>query len=328
MNSLPPPTPERRRASVRRSRRSGRAKACSAPALIGVGVDGTSSGCDAVVLGSLLALPTAAELMLIAVAEEPLMQVVLPHEMDFRRREQQTWAMLAQTRDSLAPDARIVVESDVLIWRALRHVVRREHRDLLVVGSARDADDRRVRLGRTARELFSHLECPLAIAPSGMRNRGTSHVKRIGVGFDGEPESRAALGLAIAIASTAGAHLHIRSVADDQIPRTLRAEEAALEGDTIVAERVTSLLERELAGARAIGTRTHVDFVSGDPAEALKALATQIDLLVLGSDQSGLSGRVQLGHTGHAILHDAPCPTLIVPRPRAHTGPQRNAAAL
>jgi hypothetical protein len=96
------------------------------------------SGRDAVVLGSLLAHATGAELMLIAIQEEPLLPLALPDGMSWTALEERAQAMLAETRDSLAPDARIAVQSDVLVWRGLRHVVRLEHRDLLVVGSARD----------------------------------------------------------------------------------------------------------------------------------------------------------------------------------------------
>jgi hypothetical protein len=86
--------------------------------------------------------------------------------------------MLAATRDSLAPDARIVVDSNALVWRGLCRVSEREHRDLLVVGSSRRAGDGQVRLGERAQDLLYHLECPLAVAPRGtskrMMSRGSS----------------------------------------------------------------------------------------------------------------------------------------------------------
>ena len=90
-------------------------------------------------LGSLLARAMGAELTLIDVHEEPLLPVDLPGAMNWTAIEEQARAILAETRDSLAPHARIMVQADVLVWRALRHAVRHEHRDLLVVGSAQDA---------------------------------------------------------------------------------------------------------------------------------------------------------------------------------------------
>jgi nucleotide-binding universal stress UspA family protein len=145
-------------------------------------VDGTSSGRDAVALALLLAGDSADELMLIAVREEPLLAVALPPEVGWAATEKLARTMLVQTRDSMAPDARIMVKSDLLVWRALCRVVQREHRDLLVVGSAHDADDGYVRLGTNARELLDRLECPLAIAPSGMRDRETPGLAESGSG--------------------------------------------------------------------------------------------------------------------------------------------------
>jgi nucleotide-binding universal stress UspA family protein len=147
-----------RRSHVDRSR-------ASFPSLIGVGVDGSSSGRDAVVLASLVAGATGGELMLIAVYEEPLLEGVVPAEMGWRSVKTQAREMLVATRDSLAPSARIVVEPDVLVWRALQRVVRREHRDLLVVGPGQNAADGQVALGHKAQKLVERLECPLAIAP-------------------------------------------------------------------------------------------------------------------------------------------------------------------
>ena len=129
----PTPGPDR----SNRSARDAHATAWPAPKLVGAAVDGNSSGRDATVLGSLLARAMGAELMLIAIHEEPVLPVALPGGASWTALEAQARAMLAETRDSLAPDARIMVQADVLVWRGLRRVVRHEHRDLLVVGSAR-----------------------------------------------------------------------------------------------------------------------------------------------------------------------------------------------
>jgi hypothetical protein len=109
------------------------------PHRIGVGVDRGASGRDAVVLPSQLARPTGAELMLIAIYDEPLLEPVVPSELGWASARKEARAMLAATRNSLAPEARIVVDSNALVWRGLFRVAGREHRDLLVVGSGRRA---------------------------------------------------------------------------------------------------------------------------------------------------------------------------------------------
>jgi nucleotide-binding universal stress UspA family protein len=217
----PRSTPGRHWPLIGRSRPAGLAGPSPVPRLIGAGIDGTASGRDAAALGALLAREMDAELLLIAVHEEPVMQGLLPREVSWSTLDKQAWATVAQARDEQVPNARIVVQSDALIWRGLRHAVRLEHRDLLVVGSAGDLDAGRTGLGRSARELLGHLECPLAIAPVGIREAGSLALTRIGVGFDGSPESEAALAVARSIASAAGAALEVRGVIEERVLREL-----------------------------------------------------------------------------------------------------------
>jgi nucleotide-binding universal stress UspA family protein len=254
-------------------------------------------GRDAVALGSVLARATGAQLMLIGAHVEPYLRFAMPmpEQAGWKALEKQARATLSQTRDSLAPAARTEVQSDVFEWRALDHVVRMTHADLLVVGSGHDAREAHVRLGRHAGELQDHLERPLAIAPRGMQDREEAPLERIGVGFDGQPESQAAVGLAGSIAVAAGAELVVRGVAPER--------------------KQASLAEDALAAARASGARSEIDVTPGHATEALYQLCERVDLLVIGSSRSGSPGRILLGRTGHALLHDAPSPILLVPRP-------------
>jgi nucleotide-binding universal stress UspA family protein len=281
-----------------------------------VGVDGTGSGRDAVALGALLARPTAAELMLIAVRREPLLAVALSGDVSWAASEKQARTMLDETRNSMAPDARVMFESDTLIWRALRRVARREHRDLIVVGSAHDAPEGQVRLGKTAGDLHAHLECPLAVAPSGMADRGQLSLERIGVGFDGRPESRAALGLAASIALAAAAELQVRGAVDDGVAGGLTVEQIALEGDAIITRQLASAFERDVEAAQGTGVPTRVEVEVAMAPDLLSELADQVDLLVIGSGHTGPAGRLEFGPTGRALLNLASCPVLVVPRPR------------
>ena len=79
------------------------------PHLVGVGVDGTPAGRDAVVLTATLARATPAELILIAIFEQPLLEGVVPAELGWTSGKEQARAMLGRTQDSLARDARIAV---------------------------------------------------------------------------------------------------------------------------------------------------------------------------------------------------------------------------
>ncbi len=293
MTSFGSPISAADRRPARRSRAASPADASSPPRLIGVGVDGTHTGLDAVVLGSLLAGAPGAELLLIAVHEEPLIQVPMPKAAAWSTLQKQALASAAQARDAVAPGARVTVEADVLVWRALRRVARREHRDLLVVGSTHHADDGCIHLGRSAGELLGHLECPLAVAPSGLRDRRKRTLERIGVGFTGSPESRAAFALASAIASVAGAELAVRRAVED-------------------ADAGRSFNEHMVPG-----DPPEVESRLGVASDVLFELAEYVDLLVIGSGRSRRAGRVDLGETGRALLNGAPCPILVALRPAA-----------
>lgn len=281
-----------------------------------VGVDGHPEGRDAVVLGAAIARVTGAELMLVAVQPDPL--VVLPPGMDWKSLHQQAEKTLREVRDSLAPHARIMAETDLSIARALHRVVRREHRDLLVVGSSRHAPNGRVRIGKRTRQLLCHFECPLAIAPRGMQTRPEVRFRRIGVGYDASSESDAALAMAGSIALAAKAELHVSAVVDDRVPVLLRSALGGLvstEWRDAILEETERLHDQALAAAQRTGATVHTEVLCGRPADALLALSREVDLLLIGSRRWGPAARVLLGSTGEALLHDAACPVLAVPRP-------------
>ncbi len=282
-----------------------------------MGVDGYPEGRDATVLATAMARATDAEVMLVAVHPEPV--VVLPAGLDWKSLHQQARAMLAEVRDELAPDARLTVETDLSVARALHRVIAREHRDLLVVGSSRHAPEGRVRIGKRVRQLLCHFECALAIAPHGYQANPDQTFSRIGVGYDGSPESTAALLLAGSIAIGAGAELHVRGVVDDRMPSA--GFGAVWGGDMsgtwqeIVRDQLDLLRERALDAAKETGANVEVVADAGRPADALLELSGCVDLLVIGSRRWGPAARVLLGSTGEAVLHDAACPVLAVPRP-------------
>jgi nucleotide-binding universal stress UspA family protein len=304
-----------------------------AVARIAVGVDGYSEGRDAVTLGAAIARATGAELMLVAVHPDPL--VVLPSEMNWKGLEKQAEATLREARDALAPGARIVVETDFSVPRALARVVRRERRDLLVMGSSRHAPEGLVRIGKRTRQLLCHFECALAVAPRGMHEHTEARIARMGVGYDGGPESQAALMLAGEIAVASAAELRVRGVVDARVPAVgwsrlgtgavvdptpgwsaIGGEGVTAEWDELVQARENSLRAELDDAARTTGARAKTEVVRGRPATALIELCRDIDLLVIGSRRWGAVARLMLGSTGEALLHDASCPVLVVPRPQ------------
>jgi nucleotide-binding universal stress UspA family protein len=285
---------------------------------IAVGVDGHPEGNDAVVLGARLARAMHADLMLVAVHPDPLM--VLPDEMNRESLARQATDMLQEARSSLASDASLAVEADLSVPRGLERIVRREHRDLLVVGSSRHASRGRVRIGKRTRQLLGEIHCPLAIAPRGLRAGPDRGLRWIGVGYDGTREAEVALGLAGSIAAGAGAKLHVTAVVDGRVPpigwsALARGGAATPRWEDGVLAEMRSLRERVTSAIAALGVTGHAEVLRGRPTEALLKLSGGVDLLVIGSRRWGPVARVLLGSTGEALAHDAACPLLVVPRP-------------
>ncbi len=284
-------------------------------ARIAAGINGFPEGRDAAALGQALAAATNAELMLVAVHSAPLLPA--PPEFSYSSLRKQSQLLLRAVRDSLAPSARTVTATDQSVAHGLEKVVRRHHRDLLVLGSSRLGREGRVRIGKRTRQLLGHCECPLAVAPRGL-HATVPRIERIGVGYDASPESEAALALAAEIALGAGAELQVQVVVDDRPPTFGWPGVGKVFGMTWT-ELIEAEAERLRVGAVAAGERVaaevDVKVALGRPASALLALSEEVDLLVIGSRRWGPAARLLLGSTGEALMHDAGCAVLAVPRP-------------
>jgi nucleotide-binding universal stress UspA family protein len=257
---------------------------------------------------------TAAELMLVKVLPDPAVPLLTVSD-PYREAE----ATLAELRDSTAPGARIVTETDRSVPSALHRVAQRERCDLLVVGSTRHADEGRVRIGTCTRHLLARVECAVAIAPRGLNRVEPLRLRKIGVGYDGSRESEAALVLAGGLALAATAELYVRAVVDDRVRTLVRSALGGLvatEFTDVIAQEQERLRQLTVTATEAIEVKVDAQVVPGHPSEVLLALSHDVDLLVFGSRRWGPMARVLLGSTGEPVARDAACPALAVPRPR------------
>jgi nucleotide-binding universal stress UspA family protein len=283
---------------------------------IAAGIDGFPEGLDAAALGQSLAEATGAELMLVAVHSTGLLPV--PPELSHENQRKQSEIVLRDARDSLAPGARTLTATDHSVARALHRVVHSHHRDLLVVGSSRQGPDGRVRIGKRTRQLLCHFECALAVAPRGLHINPRRGLRQIGVGYDGSPEAESALALAASIAAAAGADLHVQAVVDDRFPLFARSTLSRLvegEWNELISTEMDEIRAKAVAAGERIEAQLDVGVARGRPANVLLELSASIDLLVIGSRKWGPMARLLLGSTGEALMHDAACAVLAVPRP-------------
>ncbi len=303
---------------------------------LAVGIDGFDEGHDAAALGRALATATGAELLLTAVILDPL--VVLPPEMSLTTLRKQAEQAVRHARDEFAPGARVTVESDLFVARGLERVVRREHRDLLVVGSSRHGHEGEVMIGRCTRQLLHDAQCALAVAPRGYRNSAPREIKRIVVGYDGGADAAQALALAAGLATSAAGELIVCGIVDDRmrpfgwsrlgtgaviVPalgwEVIGSAGATTDWEKVVDSATESLGEHLTTAMRGLGLEARAEVRRGRPAAVLMDVGHEADLIIIGSRRWGRVARLLLGSTGEALLHGATCPVLVVPRPATET---------
>ena len=128
------------------------------------------------------------------------------------------------------------------------------------------------------------------------------------VGADASDTATEAVRQAIELVKLTGGTLHIVSAYKPQQLSTPGLEEQGLESGDL-AESVVADHESR---ARAAGLQTQTHARSGPPAEAICAVASEVnaDLIVVGN--KGMTGmRRVLGSVPNSVAHHAPCSVLI-----------------
>ena len=275
-----------------------------------VGVDGRRGGRDALRLAGQLAEAGGGDLVAARVFPHHHGPALARSPAVEEARESTQVALDRELADMGMTTARTHVVGDTSPARALHRIAERERADVLVVGSAHRGPIGRVFVGDVALGSLHGSPCPVAIAPRGMADRDATPLTRIGVGFDGTPESREALALAVALAKSARVQLELLCAATAPIP--LFAEAAWADGE-IVDYRLEAeeLISRTLAelDVDAVGKA-----IVGGPVETIVELTHRVDLLVVGSRGWGPIRRILLGSTAARLIREAACPVLVVPR--------------
>jgi nucleotide-binding universal stress UspA family protein len=196
--------------------------------------------------------------------------------------------------------------------RALHLAAKRSHADLIVVGSAHRGRIGRVLAGDVTAGTLHGAPCPVLVAPAGYAGR-SADLKTIGVGFDGSRESQAAVDLARGLAEVADARLRVIEVV---VPPEPGGPFPAYRPDwtehaRILREEAEERIARVIAELGEVATG---DIAFGDPARELAYEANHLDLLVTGSRGYGPIRRLMLGSTSSKLVHEAPCPVLVLTR--------------
>lgn len=295
-----------------------------------VGYDASPQASDALRLGADLATATGAELTVAVVAEIGPSIGIGSIDSEWEERGAYYQEVLGQATAELGerPYERRAAAGSVP-W-ALGDIAQDAHADVLVVGSTHRAKLGQVLPGSVGDRLLAGTPCAVAITPRGYATRPPNPLARIGIGFDGQHESWAALRLAIQLAEENAAELRVIAVTP---PPRLLPNRGGMMASTDYARILHDYLTDRLADAMA----TVPDDVSatsvlreGDPADELADEGAGLDLLVIGSRGYGPIRRVLLGGVAHELIKGASCPLLITPRSAAQPQPdthERSAAA-
>lgn len=194
--------------------------------------------------------------------------------------------------------------------KVLNDVAEEERFDLLVIGSPHRGAIGRAFVGSVAERLLHGASVAVVAAPRGYRERVHDGFARIVVGFDGSAEARVALRRGAAIARREGRELHVLSVTTP--PAVAPGPFAGpLPSNLPDAHDVVT------RGVEAVGADVDVRglVLNGSAAPELADYCGPDDLLMVGSRSYGPLARTLLGSVSSALIHRAPCPVLVVPRP-------------
>jgi nucleotide-binding universal stress UspA family protein len=266
-----------------------------------LGVDSSARSEDAVALARRLALASSADVIVASItpASGPA-------------RDEAT-AAATRMRTLLAGVAPDRVRTRVLAAdspaRGLQELAEQEAATVIVVGSTHTGHVGRVRPGSTGERLLCGSPCAVALAPHGYRAHSDEGVARIGVAYDGSPESRAALVAANATARACDASLEVVTVVADSAAALLADAGYDLTHRTLEAEirRDLDELVAALPGAAGI-------VLEGRPWQALTDYSARLDLLFAGSRGYGPLHAVIAGGTSGPLMQHARCPVVVLAR--------------
>jgi nucleotide-binding universal stress UspA family protein len=276
-----------------------------------VGVDGTSSGRDAIALADRLrAGEGGLTLAHVVLAQTPIHRNF--HSTPAWKNDARQ--MLERERAGMGVGAKLTGMFASSVGSGLHQLAEDCDADVIVVGSCSRGPIGRVLVGDDARGTVSGAPCPVAVAPHGYAGR-SREIRVIGVAYNGSPESESALNAARHLALRHDAVLQALRV----VPPTTAVVWPAPGTQPAGTPRGGTFEDFEQEASQRLTSHTGVDghVTVGLPGDQLLAFGDAVDLLVMGSRGHGPLRRLILGSTSMQLTREARCPLLIVPRPAA-----------
>jgi nucleotide-binding universal stress UspA family protein len=225
---------------------------------------------------------------------DPLIAVIPP---DWERRGRARAASRLEAMATQLPpglNVSVQVRANPSPVRALHEAAEELGARMLVVAGTHRHGVAAIAPGGVGERLLHAAPCAVAIAPREATS-GPVALRRVGVAFADGPEGEAALALAVELARNAGGSVRAITAADRPTPHAER-----------VVERARSSIPADiLAGA---------ELHAGRPAEVLRRMSGELDILICGSRGYGPIRSLLLGGVTSTLAHTTACPLLIVPR--------------
>jgi nucleotide-binding universal stress UspA family protein len=285
------------------------------PKPIVVGFDGSEHARDALSLGRVLAAALQTRLIVVNAytPQDLLWASGTAQPLDEQERKRVTDAAEAELSEQDRYELRSVASPSAA--GALHAAAESEQAQAIVVGSTHRGTLGRVLLGTVAQEVLDAAPCAVVVAPAGLAAKQPARLARIGVGFDHTPQAYDALAIARSLARRTKGELHIVWAAHLVAKAFPLAFLSYLDHDYF--QRVRVEIEERLQQVAApirdeLPVRTEI--ASGGTNAALIRQSQDVDLLVLGSRGYGPMQRVLLGSVSRAVVNNAHCPVMVVPR--------------
>jgi nucleotide-binding universal stress UspA family protein len=259
-----------------------------------VGVDGRPTGRDAIALASQL-MDADGKLTLAYVRSDEVADDL-----------EDSNELLDRERIEADVKAELLSVVSASPGRGLHQQAEKQGADLLVVGSCRHGAFGRAILGDDTRAAVNGAPCAVAIASVGYAER-REPIAKVGVGYNGSPESDAALAVARALAAPTGATVHALEVVS--IPSLAYGGLMA----PAIGESIDALLQEASSRMEQLSD-VEGRAVYGLTGEELAAFGDEVDILVVGSRGYGPVRRLVLGTTSDYLERHARCPLLVLPR--------------
>lgn len=265
-----------------------------------VGVDGKAGGRDAAALAPVLATAGAFVSLVHVSTTGPDAGV----EAQFAD-EDVLAAALAQELDLCGGEAQLEWVPALSVAAGLEQVAEQRNADLIIVGATHRHGLTRLLAHDHVSSVIHNTPCAVAVAPSGFA-RNPSVLGRIGVAYDGSPESEVALAHAGLLAAQRHSDLVLRHVVEPHLYPS---------GWGMVAVPVDDPAIELQAARERLGSPggLALEHVRGYAQDVLLDFSRSVDLLVCGSRRNGAVRRVALGSTSEHLARHLKTPLLIAP---------------